>query len=92
MTKKRKKQLLKLFGVIFGIIMLIVVSISLTGCNYDMIDTQYTYNYAIIQLQNGEVVEGKVQSWKDYEGEQLQVKIGGVIYLTNSYNCTLMYK
>lgn len=92
MTKIRKKRLLKLFGAIFGIIILIAISIGLTGCNYDMVDTVWNYNYAIVQLQNGEVVEGEVEQWRDYEGEQIQVKIDGVIYLTNSYNCTLMYK
>ena len=66
--------------------------LGLTGCNKQILDLQYNYNYAIIYLQNGEVVEGKVQSWKDYDGEQLQVKINGVVYLTNSYNCTLMEK
>ena len=75
------------------IICLLLVAFLLTGCgNYQMIDLQYTYNYAIIQLQNGEIVEGEVESWTDYEGEQLQVKVNGVMYLTNSYNCTLMYK
>lgn len=64
----------------------------LTGCgNKDLFDTQYTFNYAIIQLQNGDVVEGKVDSWTDYEGEQLQVRINGITYLTNSVNCTLIY-
>lgn len=73
--------------------MILVIALLLTGCgNYQMIDLQYTYNYAIIQLQNGEVVEGKVEQWTDYEGEQLQVTINGVVYLTNSFNCTLMYK
>lgn len=63
----------------------------LTGCgNHQVIDTVYTYNYAIIQLPNGEIVEGKVQSWRDFEGEQLQVKIDGVYYLCSSYNCVLM--
>ena len=75
------------------IICLLLVAILLTGCgNYQMIDLQYTYNYAIIQLQNGEIVEGEVESWTDYEGEQLQVKVNGVMYLTNSYNCTLIHK
>lgn len=70
-----------------------VMTLGLTGCNKQIIDLQYSYNYAIIQLQNGKVIEGKIQSWTDYEdGEQLQVKIDGVVYLTNSYNCTLIYK
>ena len=65
----------------------IVASVlTLTSCNYQVVDLNYSYDYAIIKLQNGKVIEGKVQSWKDYEdGEQLQVKVDGVTYLTNSY-------
>jgi len=76
------------------VVLILVVVMLLTGCgNYQMIDLQYSYNYAIIKLQNGEVIEGAIESWRDYEdGEQLQVKVNGVLYLTNSYNCTLIYK
>ena len=70
----------------------VVLSAVLMGCNKQIVDLTYTYNYAIIQLPNGEVVEGKIQSWNDYEGEQLQIKIDGVIYLCSSYNCVLMNK
>ena len=71
---------------------LIAVVFVLTACNYQVIDLQYNFNYAYIQLQNGELIEGKVESWTDYEdGEQLQVTIDGITYLTNSYNCTLVY-
>ena len=63
----------------------------ISGCNYDLIDTEFKYNYAYIKLQDGTLIKGKVESWHDYEGEQLQVKIDGVLYLTNSYNCTLIY-
>lgn len=64
----------------------------LTGCgNKDMWDTVYTFDYAIIKLPNGEVVEGKVDKWTDYEdGDQLQVTIDGKIYLTSILNCTLI--
>lgn len=70
----------------------VVMSAVLIGCNKQIVDLTYTYNYAIIQLPNGEIVEGKIQSWCDYEGEQLQVKIDDVIYLCSSYNCVLMNK
>lgn len=64
---------------------------TLTGCgNKDVWDTVYTFDYAIIELPNGEIAEGKVQSWCDYEGEQLQVKINGKTYLTSSAKCTLI--
>lgn len=64
----------------------------LTGCgNKDVWDTVYTFDYAIIKLPNGEVVEGKVDKWTDYEdGDQLQVTIDGKIYLTSTLNCTLI--
>lgn len=64
----------------------------LTGCNKQIVDLNYTYNYAVIQLPNGEIVEGEIQTWTDYEGEQLQVKIDGIVYLCSSYNCVLMKK
>lgn len=64
---------------------------TLIGCNKDIIDTVYTFDYAIIKLPNGEVVEGKVDKWTDYEdGDQLQVTIDGKIYLTSTLNCTLI--
>ena len=77
---------------IIAILCAAVMAFGLTGCNKQVFDIQYSFNYAIIQLPNGEIVEGKVDSWKDYEGEQIQIKIDGVVYLTSSYNCTLMNK
>jgi len=65
--------------------------LSLTACgNKQMFDTKYTFDRAIICLPNGEVVDGEVESWTDYEGEQLQIKIDGVTYLTSSYNAVLI--
>ena len=37
------------------------------GCNKQMVDLTYSYEYAIIGLPNGETVEGKVSSWTDFE-------------------------
>lgn len=39
----------------------------LTGCNRQIVDLTYAYDYAIIALPNGEVIEGTVYSWRDYE-------------------------
>lgn len=75
------------------IIVILLSILLLTGCgNHQFIDTTWTYNYAIIELPNGEIIEGRVESWKDYDGEQLQVKINGVVYLTNSFHCILIQK
>ena len=77
---------------IIAILCAAVMAFGLTGCNKQIFDIQYSFNYAIIQLPNGEIVEGKVDSWKNYKGKQIQIKIDGVVYLTSSYNCTLMDK
>lgn len=62
-----------------------------TGCNKQIIDLTYKYNKAIISLPNGEVVEGKVTSWTDYEdGDQIQLKINGTTYLVHSEDVVLM--
>lgn len=53
-------------------------------------DSDY-FDTAIINLHN-EVVTIEVESWTDFEdGEQLQIKAkDGTVYLTSSYNCTLI--
>ena len=44
-----------------------------------------------VELPNGTVVEGKVQSWKDFDdGDQIQVTIDGKTYLTNSTRVVLV--
>ena len=61
------------------------------GCNKQLVDLTYSYEYAIIALPNGEVVEGKVTSWTDFEdGDQLQIKIDGKTYLVHSSNVVLI--
>lgn len=63
------------------------------GCNKQIVDLNYTFNYAIIELPNGDIVEGKVQSWTDYEdGDQLQIKIDDVVYLVHSTDVALIHK
>lgn len=78
----------------FGPILITVAALcTMTSCgNKDMWDTVYTYNNAIISLPNGEVIEGKVDSWTDYEdGEQIQVKLkDGKTYLVHSEDIVLI--
>ena len=78
----------------FGPILITIAGLCLlTSCgNKDMFDTVYTYNNAIISLPNGEVVEGKIDSWTDYEdGDQIQVKLdNGKTYLVHSGDIALI--
>ena len=63
-----------------------------TGCNKQIIDLQYSYNYAYIELPNGETISGRIDSWTDYaDGDQLQVTIDGNVYLVHASDCVLVY-
>lgn len=66
------------------------ISIVCTGCNKQLFDFQYQFNKAIINTGT-EIITVDIAKWKDYEGEQLQVITpDGTVYLTSSFNCTLI--
>ena len=76
---------------LISLLLAVLAAVMLSGCNKQMVDLTYSYEYAIISLPNGEVVEGKVSSWTDYEdGDQLQIKISGKTYLVHSSNVVLI--
>ena len=59
--------------------------------NRTIIDLTYAYDRSIIELPNGQIVEGKVDSWTDYtDSDQIQVKVNGKIYLVHSANVVLI--
>lgn len=74
------------------ILVVLVLTIMLcAGCNMQVIDTTLKYDYAVISLPDGRIVEGRVDSWRDYEdGDQPQVKINGATYLVHSMNVALV--
>ena len=86
MNSKSKVIILVALVVLFGCIA--------TGCtNKQLMDLTYSFEYAMIGMPNGEVVEGRVDSWTDFEdGDQIQVKIDGKTYLTHSTNVVLVSK
>ena len=83
------KKVIALLLAVIGVLSALLLS----GCNKQMVDLTYSYEYAIIGLPNGEVVEGKVSSWTDFEdGDQIQVRIDGKTYLVHSSNVVLISK
>jgi hypothetical protein len=59
--------------------------------NRQLMDTKYRFDYAIIGLPNGNTVEGKVDSWYDYDdSDVVQVVIEGKTYLTHYSNVCLI--
>ena len=76
---------------IFIAILTAAVVLIMTGCNKNLIDTVYQYDKAIIMIPNGEIVEGYIESWTDYEdGDQIQVTIDGKTYLVHSENICMI--
>ena len=73
------------------VILVIVMIMTFVGCNMQMIDTTWSHERAIIQMPDGNIVEGAVTSWQKYpESDMLQVKIDGKQYLTHSVNVVLI--
>lgn len=61
--------------------------------NEQVIDTNWRYNWAILQLGNGELIEGSITSWKDFnESDMIQFTMNGITYLTHSSNVILCTK
>ena len=77
---------------IIALVLTIILVVALSACgNKQLIDTTYSFERAIISMPNGEVVEGEITSWKDYDdGDQIQVKIDGKTYLVHSSNIVLI--
>ena len=74
-------------------ITIIMALFMLSGCgNMDMFDTNYTFDYAIVEFPGEDVRKIEISQWKDYEnGEQIQIITkDGTVYLVSSFNCVLV--
>ena len=62
--------------------------------NRQVADTIWGYDYGIVMQANGEVIEGKVKSWRDFdESDMLQITfVDKGTYLVHSVNATLITK
>lgn len=79
---------------IFAAVLLAAVAAAcllLTSCNRQIIDTTFKFQYAYIALPDGNWIAGPVDRWKkDFgDGDQLQVVIHGITYLTHASNVVL---
>ena len=72
------------------IIIFLLSTFALTGCNEQIIDTNYTFKRAYIEG----VGEIEVSTWRDYDGsDQIQITgKDGVTYLTHSSRVILFSK
>lgn len=71
------------------ILLITLILLFLTGCNKQIFDTKYTFDKAVCNY-DGIYLELDIKKWKDYEGEQLQVKDKkGDTYLISANKCYL---
>lgn len=73
------------------LILLGCLLLCLTGCNRQIIDTTYSYDRAYCYYGNKEIIY-EIDSWKDYEGEQIQIKNNDGTYLITMNQCYLWRK
>ena len=74
-------------------LIVIATALMLMGCNAQIIDTTWRYDYAYITLPEG-LVEGEVRSWNDYaDSDMVQVTMeDGTTYYTHGSNVVLVQK
>lgn len=73
---------------IICVILILSLALALTACQVGNRqigwDTTQTFTYAILELGNGELVEGTVTSWRDFdESDVVQFTMNGITYLTH---------
>lgn len=73
-----------------AIISLLVLMLCFTGCsNKQIFDTNYTFQRAYVKIGE-EWKDFEIKTWKDYDGEQLQLKLqDGTVLIVHSANCIL---
>lgn len=71
------------------LLILIIVMLFITGCNKEIFDTSYSFD-KIICNYDGIKFELNVDSWNDYEGEQLQIKSDDKTYLLSANKCYMI--
>lgn len=76
---------------ILCVLLALVMLITFCACNYNVIDTNWEFNYAYITLPTGEVIEEEIKSWtEDDNCVTIQGKDGQVYCV--SYHNVLMTK
>ena len=92
---EKKKGFGKLWIILIAIVLIVLIGLGIywetTHGNRKLVDTNYRFDYAMIRMPDGSVVEGKVSSWLDYaDSDVVQIKINGRTYLTHYSNVVLI--
>lgn len=72
-------------------ILSIIVLLLCSGCNYDIIDLNYDFD-TVVCSYGEDHFELEIDSWTDYDGEQIQVESDGKVYLLSANKCYMISK
>jgi len=89
---KPKTKIIIIIAVIVALLVgALIIYWESTHGNRRLIDTSYRFDRAIISLPNGQIVDGKVSSWLDFDdSDAVQITIDGKTYLTHYTNVCLI--
>lgn len=90
-----KKYVVAFAAFVLMVIVVVFITSSANGAhawgNQSWFDTTYSFECAKVDMKDGTYVEGKVETWQDYENSDVvQVKIDGKVYLTHYMNVVLI--
>lgn len=89
--KKGKIKMKRIIAIIFSIILMLGLFSGCAGSNRQIVDFNYEYNTAVIDMFDGTTKTIKIKKWRDYEGEQIQITDeNGDVWLVSSINCHLI--
>lgn len=76
------------------VILVVTLATALAACTpsnrQTWLEDTNNFTWAIIQLGNGELIEGEVASWRDFENsDTVQFTMNGITYLTHYSNVIL---
>ena len=89
---KNKKGITCVIAMAAAALILVCMLVLFAGCgNQQIFDTTWSFERVVIFLSDGEKIEGKITSWKDFDGsDMIQVTVEGKTYLTHSSNVILV--
>lgn len=63
----------------------------ITDVSRSCVDMAWRYDYAMIRMPDGSVIQGTLEAWKNFHNsDTIQLKIDGKIYLTHYKNVVLI--
>lgn len=83
----------KIYAVLVAVALLLAVTVTLASCgNKQVFDFNQKFEYAYVCWPDGTAEKLKIHSWKDYDGEQIQITTDEGTYLFHSANCVLAHE